>query len=204
MSGATGAHGEGVERIRQWEPSVQGRPAVTVHVPDLAETIITNVLGFLLAVLGFIVWVSVRFHGRLFPTQVSVGVPTIAALVGLTLASIVAHEALRALAVRIFGGRPKFGAGELHGVPYLYSSAPGHLFTRAQYIVIALLPNVVISPFMYAMALWGPGGGNWILPALVHIASGMGDLWTMGKVAAAPGTVKVEDLREGVALHHLG
>src|SRR5437762_3513271 len=55
----------------------------------------------------------------------------------------VAHEAIHALAMRLFGNQPVFGV--MHFGLALYASAPGQAFTRGQYVMTLLAPLVVIS-----------------------------------------------------------
>lgn len=202
MTSATGASwGEGAERVSTRAPRAPEPAAVTVHVPDVAETLMTVGLGLLLALLALIMWVMLRFRS-LFPTPISIGTSVLAMFVVLMVCGVVAHEALVALVMRAAGGRPRTRFGHLCGVPLPYTTSPGHLFSRSQYIAITLVPNLVIVPFVLAMATWGPGGGNWILPGLVMLGASVADLWMLGHAAAAPGQVQVEVLRDGIALHH--
>jgi hypothetical protein len=64
----------------------------------------------------------------------------------LTALLLAVHEGLHALAMRAFGARPRFGALMIAGVaPALYTTAPGHRFSRAQYLAIGLTPAAVVS-----------------------------------------------------------
>lgn len=57
---------------------------------------------------------------------------------------IVLHEGLHGLFFRLFGGRPKFGfKAKTKMGPAFYVTAPGSHFTKRQFIVIVIAPQIL-------------------------------------------------------------
>jgi hypothetical protein len=116
------------------------------------------------------------------------------------LAVLPAHELIHAAFVRLFGGRPRFGAGVKGGMPYLYVTDPGRRFSRNRFLVITLAPLVLIDAFALALILVRPSW-SWAAPALVGNTSGaVGDLWVAGLLVRFPSWAQVEDRTLGLAV----
>ena len=126
------------------------------------------------------------------------------ATVGFTALTMVLHEALHGLGMLACGARPRFGAGVMHtGLPYLFTTSEGHLFTRAQCLVIAALPNLLVNSALALLLLWGPHPSWWVVPLAFHLSGCVGDAWLCWAAAhERPGTL-IEDLRGGVRVHRL-
>jgi hypothetical protein len=93
------------------------------------------------------------------------------------LGTVIAHEVVHGLFFLFAGGRPRYGAGLSHFVPYFYATSPGR-FTPRRMIVVGLAPLVVLSALSLA--------GAFALPALVgffavvfvgNAAGAVGDVW---------------------------
>lgn len=122
--------------------------------------------------------------------------------VGTTVATLVGHEALHGLGMLACRARPRFGAGIMApGMPYLYTTSDGHLFTRWQYIAVAALPNVVINLLLLGLIVTGPHRIWWVVPFAVHLSGGVGDAWLCWAAFVEPRGTLVEDQREGVRVH---
>lgn len=112
---------------------------------------------------------------------------------------ILPHEGLHGLAIRYYGGRPRYGVGLAHFVlPYAYATTD-HRFTRDQFLVVLLTPLVALTlvgvPAMIAFE-WG-----WLLLPLAANAGGaVGDLWMTLTLLGYPSHVRVEDHRNGVRI----
>src|SRR3990170_884282 len=59
--------------------------------------------------------------------------------------TLVAHELVHGLFFRIFGGKPRYGAGVKYFFPYFYATSPGTAFRLRQMIIIGLAPLFTIS-----------------------------------------------------------
>lgn len=106
--------------------------------------------------------------------------------------TIVVHELLHGVAMKRYGGEPRYGAGVAHFVlPYAYATTDTE-FTRNQFIVIALTPLVVITavgvPLMLLLGL-----PALIVPLALNVGGAVGDLWMVRLLLRYPADVDVVD-----------
>jgi hypothetical protein len=114
------------------------------------------------------------------------------------------HEGLHGLVMNAFGARPRFGALMVAGVvPARYTTAPGHQFTRTQYLTVGLTPAVVIS-IAGALACLTPAGLYLVVPLAVHLAGCIGDFATTLRLLREPAGTRFEDLGDGIRFHRVG
>lgn len=120
-------------------------------------------------------------------------------------ATLTLHEALHGLGMVVVGARPRFGAGVMSpGLPYLYTTSDGHLFTRLQYLVIAAAPNLLINLGLLWLIAFGPHATWFVVPFAVHLSGGIGDAWLCwATLVERPGTL-VEDQRAGIRVYRPG
>lgn len=112
-----------------------------------------------------------------------------------------AHEGLHGLVMAGFGARPRFGALMIARlVPALFTTAPGHLFTGAQYLTVALTPAAVIST-LGALACLTPVGLYLVVPLSIHFAGCIGDFAASLRLLREPRGTLYEDLRDGIRFH---
>ena len=120
-------------------------------------------------------------------------------LVFLGTAILVPHEWLHGLAIRYYGGEPRYGVGVAHFVlPYAYATTD-HEFTRNQFIVVLLTPLVVMTlvgvPLMLLLE-WG-----WLaIPLTLNAAGAVADLWMTLMVVSYPAHVRIVDHKSGVRI----
>jgi hypothetical protein len=108
------------------------------------------------------------------------------------------HEGLHAAAIRWTGHKPRFGAKLDKGV--LYATADGALFRRAEFIVIALAPIVVITLVGMALMVVLPDWpAFWVgVAVIVNASSAVGDLWMVAVVRRYAGDALVRDEADGI------
>jgi hypothetical protein len=159
-----------------------------------------SVLGLILVGAGLIVF-AIPVFGPRTRVSIPIGPIEVVVVVGLTLLLALAHEGIHGAAMSRFGAKPKFGATVVAAVmPALYTTAPGHLFTRAQYLVIALAPGIAISIVGFA-ACFSPIGPYLVVPLALHLGGCTGDaIASIRVLREAPGTL-FEDLRDGIRFH---
>ncbi|QCC57604.1 DUF3267 domain-containing protein [Natrinema thermotolerans] len=114
-------------------------------------------------------------------------------------AFLVPHEWLHGLAIRYYGGEPKYGVGVAHFIlPYAYATTD-HEFTRDQFVVVLLTPLVVMTavglPAMLAF-----GWGWLLLPLAANAAGAIADLWMAMTLLTYPAHVRLEDHESGVRI----
>jgi hypothetical protein len=105
------------------------------------------------------------------------------------------HEAIHALTILFWGGKPHFGAK----LPLaLFCGARQQLFRRNQYIVVALSPLVVISIAGIILTLLMPGLATYALFAIAGNLSGAaGDITVARQLYHHSHHILVEDTETG-------
>jgi len=118
----------------------------------------------------------------------------------IVLAVLPLHEGLHAAAIRWAGHKPRFGAKLDKGV--LYATADGALFRRAEFIVIALAPIVVITLVgMVLMVVLPDWPAFWVgIAVIVNASSAIGDLWMVAVVRRYAGDALVRDEADGIRI----
>ena len=120
-------------------------------------------------------------------------------LVFLGTAILVPHEWLHGLAIRYYGGEPRYGVGVAHFIlPYAYATTD-HEFTRNQFIVVLLTPLVVMTlvgvPLMILLG-WG-----WLaIPLTLNAAGAVADIWMTLMVVSYPAHIRIVDHETGVRI----
>lgn len=111
------------------------------------------------------------------------------------------HELIHGAAILGCGHRPRFGMILSKGV--LYATADDALFTRRQYIVVALAPLAVISAL--GLLLIGVLSTGWWWPialaVIVNNGSAIGDLWAAYTVRPYPAASLVRDTADGFIVY---
>ena len=108
------------------------------------------------------------------------------------------HEAIHGILMWAFGARPRFGFWLRGGM--FYAKAPGHGFTRHQYLAVVLGPLVILSllacvgilllastTLVWFIALW----------AVVNAAAANADLWIAAVVLRCPADARIVDEIDG-------
>jgi len=98
--------------------------------------------------------------------------------------TILVHELVHGLFMRLFGGRPRYGVGRIGWLGiYAYATAPGVPFTLWQMTVICLAPLVAISGLTLAVLWLIPAAAGFAALAFVTNVSGAaGDLWMVAQM----------------------
>lgn len=116
------------------------------------------------------------------------------------IASLGAHELVHAFFFKQYappGTRVSFGSNA--GMGMLYASAEGVLYTRGQYLVIALAPSIVVSLLIIALGM----GLKWplwtFIVATAHLVGCTGDWGYARAIVADPAIAWCEDTSYGVA-----
>ena len=172
--------------------------------PNTSAAITWNVVGLVITVAGLFLFAlpSVVRSGSTSGT-ITVSPLDLLVVVVLIAVLLAAHEAIHGVVMRRFGARPTFGALLVaHLVPALYATAPGHRFTRGQYLAVAVAPAVTISGLGF-LACFGPWSGYLVVPLAVHLGGCVGDGFAALRTFREPSTTTCEDLRDGIRFHRL-
>ena len=177
-------------------PATPGRPISEWHISD-GEVVTWTILGIPLMVAGLAVYGLIGLRGGI-PLSWSISSTQIIIVLVLTFGLAWAHEAVHGAVMLAFGARPEFGVLRVSRIPAgLYTTSPGHRFSRKQYLIVGLAPLVVIAPLGIPACLL-PFGAYLILPFTVNFAGCIGDISIMWRVARNPKGVLFEDLRDGI------
>jgi energy-converting hydrogenase Eha subunit A len=172
--------------------------------PGQGTVLAWNVLAALLFLLGVVVFglpVVARAGHGLSSGTVSISFASLLVLLVATGGLLVLHEGIHALLMRLFGARPSFGATMVAGLlPALYTTAPGHVFGRGQYLCVAVAPGVVLSTLGFLACLSAPGG-YLVVPLAIHLAGCVGDAAVTERVLRQPPGTNCEDLRDGIRFY---
>jgi hypothetical protein len=146
----------------------------------------------------FFLWFAAQF-GEL--RESTVGAGWIAGLVIGTVLTLVLHELTHGAAMSLFGARPKYGV--LWKSLVAYATAPGHAFTRGQYLTVSLAPLVGLSVLaMVAMVSLAGSSLVWLLAlcAALNAAGAGGDMWMSVIVLRCPPSAYIVDERDGMRI----
>jgi putative zincin peptidase len=127
---------------------------------------------------------------------------TILISVALFIGTLVLHELIHGVFMSKYGGKPNYGAGIAHYIlPYFYATTKT-IFTRNQFIVIAIAPLVVISLVVIGIMAAFPSIAHWmIIPFVINGSGAVGDLWVTRNILRCPKHVLVEDRKTGLIIY---
>ncbi|RJS71772.1 DUF3267 domain-containing protein, partial [ANME-2 cluster archaeon] len=127
---------------------------------------------------------------------------TILSSVALVIGTFVLHELIHGAFMSKYGGKPSYGAGIAHYIlPYFYATTKT-VFTRNQFIVIAIAPLVVISLVAIGIMAAFPSIAHWMLiPFILNGSGAVGDMWVIRNVLRCPKHVFLEDQKNGLIIY---
>ncbi len=181
------------ESVRDWSPG-------------FGISIVWNILGTLITILGTLTFLEIHRAARLATTDQTLNgrefILAAAVTAVLVLALVAIHELLHGLAMRLFGARPSYGVGATARVfPYFYCTAFGHRFTKSEFSVVALAPAVLITAIGTLVVAFAPHGGWFVVPLGIHLGGCIGDIWLLSLALQQPPGTAIEDLKTGVRFH---
>jgi len=170
---------------------------------DRRRLVYMNLLAIpMIIVVGLILtWLAAQVGGLLLITRLE---PTPSELIGLIVAIVITlglHELAHGLTMQVFGARPQYGV--LLQAFAFYATAPGHAFTRNQYLLITLMPLLSLSGLeLVLMALFS---GQlivvlFLICAILNASGASGDVWMAAIVLRYPRTAYVIDERDGMRI----
>jgi hypothetical protein len=156
-----------------------------------ALTIVTLLVG------GTVFFVSGMALGGAF--SVEFNLPNLVWIALTVVLTTLVHEGVHGLAMRAFGARPVYGFKLELGAAYC--AAPGHAFTRSQFLIIVLAPLLVLTVVCYALMVPLLAWPGWQLIALAgafNITGAIGDLYMAVYVTRQPAGAYVVDELDGI------
>jgi len=112
------------------------------------------------------------------------------------------HEFIHGIAISMYGGKPRYGAGVAHYIlPYLYTTT-GTIFRRNQFIAILIAPLIVISVLGVISMIAFPAIAHWfIIPLTMNAAGAIGDLWMTVSIVRYPKHILLADDHSGLTIY---
>ena len=182
------------------QPETLGLPdgAISEWHPSGITLLAWTVLTVPIVVIGFFAYMLVPWGSG---ETISL---SITPLLALLLSLVCVHEALHGIAVVAFGARPEFGLLKMGGIPIgFFTTAPGHRFSRRQYLIVALAPIAILTPLGVPACLL-PFGTYMAAGFALVLAGSVGDMTIAWHVVRAPSGVVFEDLRDGIRFWRAG
>lgn len=113
-------------------------------------------------------------------------------------ATIVLHELVHGLAMRMGGARPQYGVLPAHLM--FYATAPGYAFRRNACLMVEMAPLVVLS-FLATLGIFILQGTIWVplltVCAAMNVGGAAADLWMISKILRYSTTSYIVDERDG-------
>jgi hypothetical protein len=167
-------------------------------IPEWRWLLYANLLALVpLSGAVLLLWLPYQIYAALgapFALHGSPSTPlvTIVVGVGIVLASVVLHEVLHGLALRLLGYRPRL----TYARGFLLASVSGFI-TRRDYLIMILTPIIVLSAGGALLLLWIPVFlGQWLLIALLlNAAASVGDLAVASRVRRYPPETIFADMK---------
>lgn len=153
---------------------------------------------FLLSASAFIALAIGKFDPNIMQGSFRVGVWEAAASLAAFPATIILHELLHGLAMRMGGARPQYGVLPAHLM--FYATAPGYAFRRNACLMVEMSPLVVLS-FLATLGMFILQGTIWvpllIVCAAMNVGGAAADLWMVSKILQYSTTSYIVDERDG-------
>ncbi len=118
---------------------------------------------------------------------------------GLLLGIVIIHEGLHGLFFWTYSRRVKFGVKwKTKYGPTPYATSPNSVFTRPQYQIIALAPQILTAVlFVLSSFLDSSSSAILIIVAIMNLGAGCIDIWSALKVQSFPKKALIEDTQDG-------
>jgi hypothetical protein len=164
--------------------------------PSTATWVVWMILMLPLTVVALAFYLFFALHGANH-AEGTFSLGQLVLVVVLTLGLLCIHEAVHGIAMFAYGARPQFGILMTKAGPSgLYATAPGHRFSRRQYLIVCLAPLAILSP-LGVLACWLPIGGYLVVPFAIQLPGCIGDATIALHVLRAPSGAACEDMRDG-------
>lgn len=164
-----------------------------------ARAIILNAAGLFLFIFFGIFFLGLAVRLGKLPAMFSLEPGELGVMIIALCLTLLLHELMHGLAMRIFGARPRYGV--LWKQLMFYATAPGYAFPRRRYLIIALAPFALIS-LGVVLGMWLLKGTGWVallaLCGAVNAAGAVGDLWITMMVLRYAAHAYIVDEQDGV------
>lgn len=180
-----GAIPEGYHEVLHW----------TLKEKSIALQVLSIPFFILSALIFFGLAVSI---GKL-PSSFTFGAGELGSVIASIPLTIVLHEIVHGMAMKMFGAQPRYGV--LWKQAAFYATSPEYAFRRNDYIQIALAPLIVIS-VLVVLGMWLAHGTFFVvvfaLCGIINTSGAIGDLWLTTLALRYDRTAYIIDEKDGV------
>jgi hypothetical protein len=152
----------------------------------------------LFIVSGLFFFQTALYLGKL-PSSFSIDLNQVGFTLAAIIITIVLHEWLHGMTMKIFGAKPQYGFKWKQLL--FYATCPGHAFQRNHYIVVALAPLVVLTG-LFVLGIWLLNGTTRVvllgICGTLNASGAIGDIWMSGIALRYPSTAYIVDEQDGM------
>jgi hypothetical protein len=164
-----------------------------------ARLILIQALAIPLFILSGLFFFQIALHLGNLPSSFSIDLNQVGSTLAAILITIVLHEWLHGMTMKLFGAKPQYGFKWKQLL--FYATCPGHAFQRNQYIAVALAPLVVLT-IVFILGMWLLSGTGWVallgICGVLNASGAIGDIWMSGIALRYPPTAYIVDEQDGM------
>ncbi len=190
MTAAQDAQSEGYQEVLYWSLKDKGYRTIIFQILAIPVFILVGLAFSILAIkLGK------------FPGGGNMNTLEFAAILISIIATMILHEGVHGLAMRLFGARPIYGV--LWKQLVFFATSPGYRYRRNAYILVVLAPLIVLS-LLVILGIILFKANFWILLLIlcgaVNAGGSFGDMWMASIVLRYPRLALVVDEKDGMRI----
>jgi hypothetical protein len=164
-----------------------------------ARLILIQALAIPLFILSGWFFFQIALHLGKLPSSFSIDLNQVGFTLAAIFITIVLHEWLHGITMKIFGAKPQYGIKWKQLL--FYATCPGHAFHRNQYVAVALAPLVVLS-LLFVLGIWLLSGTGWVallgICGVLNASGAIGDIWMSGIALRYPTAAYIVDEQDGM------
>lgn len=164
-----------------------------------ARLILIQALAIPLFFLSTLIFFQIALHLGNLPSSFLIDLNQVGVTLAAILITIVLHEWLHGMTMKLFGAKPQYGFKWKQLL--FYATCPGHAFQRNHYIAVALAPLVVLT-IVFILGMWLLSGTGWVallgICGVLNASGAIGDLWMSGIALRYPTVAYIVDEQDGM------
>ena len=142
------------------------------------RVIVMQILSILLFVFFSMLFFNLVNRLGNYPTSFEFGPVEIIIVITAILMTLVLHELVHGLMMKLHGAKPQYGV--MWKQLMFYATSPGFAYPRNRFIQIALAPFLLLT-LMFVLGIFGLKGTPWVLLlalcASLNASGAIGDVW---------------------------
>jgi hypothetical protein len=164
-----------------------------------ARLILMQALAIPLFIISGLFFFQIALYLGKLPSSFSIDLNQVGFTLAAIIITIVLHEWLHGMTMKIFGAKPQYGFKWKQLL--FYATCPGHAFQRNHYIVVALTPLVVLT-ILFVLGIWLLNGTTRVvllgICGTLNASGAIGDIWMSGIALRYPPIAYIVDEQDGM------